>query len=115
MTTEESAKADADKAMQDLQEKYNELLKSSTIANHTARYLALPGYDEKLARETAEALFNGDMDKVFENQQKANAAREKELLAEQTRNSPQPKGAGSGETEDPAVLWIIHFFMDNAI
>lgn len=105
MTTEESAKADADKAMQDLQEKYNELLKSSTIANHTARYLALPGYDEKLARETAEALFNGDMDKVFENQQKANAAREKELLAEQTRNSPQPKGAGDGETEDPAVAF----------
>lgn len=104
MSDEENAKADAQKAMEELQDKYNDLLKSSTIANHTAKYLALPGYDEALARETAEALFNGDMDKVFSNQQKANAAYEKQLKAEQTRNLPRPDGSGGEpKLEDKAV------------
>lgn len=103
-STEENAKADADKAMQDLQEKYNELLKSSTIANHTARYLALPGYDEKLARETAEALFAGDMEKVFQNQQKANEAHEKEIRAGMMKREGElPGGGQGGGQEDPAV------------
>lgn len=104
MTTEEAQKADADKAMQDLQSKYNELVKSSTIANHTARYLALPGYDEKLARETAEALFEGDMEKVFQNQQKANEAHEKEIKAGMMKQEGTLPGGGAGDPpEDPAV------------
>lgn len=96
MSTEEQAQAESQKAMQDLQERYNELLKSSTIASHTARYLALPGFDEALAHETAEALFEGDMDKVFENQKKAGAAREKELKAALMRQEGETAGAGAG-------------------
>ena len=49
MSAEEAAKTEQDNAMKDLQEKYNDLLKRSTIANHTAKYMAMPGYDEKLA------------------------------------------------------------------
>lgn len=100
-SSEENAKADADKSMQELQEKYNELLKSSTIANHTARYLALPGYDENLARETAEALFAGDMDKVFQNQQKANANHEKELKAALLKEEGKLPGAGGSGGQEP--------------
>lgn len=106
MTDEEQAKEANDSAMQELQEKYNELLKSSTIANHTARYLAMPGYDEALARETAEALFGGDMDKVFANQQKANAAYEKQIRAEKVRSEPSHErkcGSGKAEAEDAGV------------
>ena len=96
MTDDEAAKA--------LEEKYTELLRKSTIAEHTARYIAMPGYDEKLARETAEALFDGKMDVVFANQQKANAAYEKKLRADLVKQDPKPAGAGGGnEEKDEAV------------
>lgn len=102
MTTDEQAAKEAAEAQQKLQDDYNALLKKSTIAEHTARYLAL-GYDEKLARSTAEALFNGDMDKVFANQQAHAAAMEKKLRAEIMKNTPGPNGAGGGGTEKSAA------------
>lgn len=103
MTAEEAARAQADADKKELEEKYTELLRKSTVAEHTARYLAL-GYDEKLARETAEALFDGEMDKVFANQQKANAAYEKKLRADLVRQDPKPDGAGgAGNQDDKAV------------
>ena len=68
-----------------------------------ARFLAL-GYEEKLARETAEALYDGNMEKVFENQQKANEAAEKKLRAELVKMDPKPAGAGGdGGEKDDAV------------
>lgn len=100
MTEEEAAKAQATQDFNDLQSRYNDLLKNSTIANHTARYMAMPGYDEKLARETAEALFNGDMDKVFANQQKANTAYEKQIKAEAMRGMKPPEGGGKDGVSD---------------
>lgn len=104
MTDDEAAKAQADADRKALEDKYTELLRKSTIAEHTARFIAMPGYDEKLARETAEALFDGNMDKVFENQQKANAAYEKKLRAEMVKQDPKPDGAGGDDQEkDTAV------------
>lgn len=104
MSEDEAAKAQADADRKALEDKYTELLRKSTIAEHTARYIAMPGYDEKLARETAEALFDGNMEKVFENQQKANAAYEKKLRADLVKQDPKPDGAGGGsEEKDEAV------------
>lgn len=105
MTEDEAAKAQADADRLELENKYNELVKKSTIADHTARYMALPGFDEKLARETAEALFEGNMDKVFENQKKAGENYEKALKADQMRKNPGPDGAGGddGENDSEAV------------
>lgn len=104
MTDDEAAKAQADADRKALEDKYTELLRKSTIAEHTARYIAMPGYDEKLARETAEALFDGDMERVFANQQKANAAYEKKLRADLVKQDPKPSGAGGGnEEKDEAV------------
>lgn len=104
LSEDEAAKAQADADRKALEDKYTELLRKSTIAEHTARYIAMPGYDEKLARETAEALFDGNMEKVFENQQKANAAYEKKLRADLVKQDPKPDGAGGGADEkDEAV------------
>ena len=104
MSEDEAAKAQADADRKALEDKYTELLRKSTIAEHTARYISMPGYDEKLARETAEALFDGNMEKVFENQQKANAAYEKKLRADLVKQDPKPDGAGGGsEEKDEAV------------
>lgn len=99
MTEDEAAKAQADAERKDLQEKYDALLKKSTVAEHTARYIAM-GYEEKLARDTAEALYDGDMDKVFENQKKANEALEKNLRASLVRQDPKPDGAGGGKDDE---------------
>ncbi len=101
MTEDEAKKAEEDKARSELENKYQELLKKSTIAEHTSKYLAL-GYDEKLARSTAEALFDGDMDKVFQNQQTFNAAYEKKLRADLVKSDPRPGGAGGGNDEKTA-------------
>ena len=101
MTAEEAAKAEQDKAMKEMQDKYNDLLKQSTIANHTARYLAMPGYDENLARDTAEALFNGEMDRVFANQQKANETYEKKIKADAMKGMRDPaKGNDDDKPEN---------------
>ena len=54
MSEDEAAKAQADADRKALEDKYTELLRKSTIAEHTARYIAMPGYDEKLARELAD-------------------------------------------------------------
>lgn len=102
MSEDEAKRAQDEADRKELNEKYEALLRKSTIAEHKARYLAMHGYDEKLAQETAEALFDGDMDKVFENQKKANEAYEKKLKSDFVKNDPKPDGAG-GEQKDSAV------------
>ena len=102
-TDDEAAKTEQAKAMKELQDKYNDLLKNSTIASHTARYMAMPGYDEKLAHETAEALFNGEMDKVFENQKKANESYKKQVEADAMRGMKKPSGGDDGADENEAM------------
>lgn len=97
-TDDEAAKAQAEADRKALEENYNSLLKKSTVAEHTAKFLAL-GYEEKLARETAEALFDGDMDKVFSNQQAFKAAMEKAIKANVLKQTPSPSGAGGGSEE----------------
>ena len=104
MSEDEAAKAQADADRKALEDKYTELLRKSTIAEHTARFIAMPGYDEKLARETAEALFDGDMEKVFANQQKANAAYEKKLRAELVKQDPKPDGAGGEDKQKDSAV-----------
>jgi hypothetical protein len=102
MTAEETAAAEAAKKQEELENKYNELLKSSTIANHTAKYLEM-GYSAELAKATAEALFDGDMEKVFANQQKANEERDKRVKAELMRDNPRPDGSGGDGDKDPNI------------
>ena len=105
MTDEENAKSEAEQAMKDLQEKYTVLLRESTISKHTASYMAMPGYDEKLAKEAAEALADNNTAKLFEIQQRAAEAAAKQIKDELTRKDPRPGGAGGGDgkTEDAGV------------
>ena len=97
MSAEEiKAKEDAEK-MEALIKERDALLREKTIANHKAKYLSL-GYDEKLANDTAEALANGELDKVFENQKKHNEAVEKKIRADVLKETPKPEG-GTGSDE----------------
>ena len=72
-------------------------MRESNISKATAKFLAL-GYDDKLAAETAEAYVDGDTEKVFANQQKAQAAFEKKIRAEALKDTPSPTGDGDNKS-----------------
>lgn len=101
MTSEEAAKAQSDEAMKELQDKYNELLKKTSIAENTAKYLEV-GYSPELAKSTAEAIFNGDMDAVLENQKKYNAECEKRFK-ENIERGLHPNGGSNTEKGSPEI------------
>lgn len=104
MTEEEAAAAEREAKWAEMEAKLKELETEKTISTYKASYLAMPGFDEKLAEDTAKALAEGDMQKVFANQQKANAAYEKKLRAEMVKQDPKPDGAGGDDQKkDTAV------------
>jgi hypothetical protein len=96
MSAEElKAKEDAEK-MDALIKERDALLREKTVASHKAKYLTL-GYDEKLATETAEALANGELEKVFDNHKKHNESVEKKIRAEVLKETPKPEGGNGSE------------------
>lgn len=97
LSDDEKEKLEREQAAQELQSNYDKLLRETNISKATARYLAL-GYDEKLAAETAEAYVDGDTEKVFANQQKAQAAFEKKVRAEALKDTPKPTPDGDSKT-----------------
>lgn len=107
MTEDEAANAERQAQWDELvatnkaqAERIQKLELASTEAKYKAKYLAMPGFDEKLAEETAKAMASGDMEKVFLNQQKANEAYKKQVQAEMVKGDPKPGGAGGAEAKD---------------
>ena len=97
MSAEElKAKEDAEK-WEELIKERDALLREKTITEHKAKYLAL-GYDEKLANDTAEAMVNGELDKVFANQKKHIESVEKKIRADVLKETPKPEGGNGSET-----------------
>ncbi len=94
MTEEEARAAKDAEDRAAIQKELEQLRAEKVIGQHTAKFLGL-GYDEKLARETATALANGDTEVVFKNQAKFIADREKAVKAEILKNTPTPP-AGDG-------------------
>lgn len=90
------AKEDAEKWDELIKER-DALLREKTITGHKANYLAL-GYDEKLATDTAEAMANGDLDKVFANQRKHIESVTKKIREEVLKDTPKPEGGKGSET-----------------
>ena len=99
LSEDEAAAAEREAKWAEMEAKLKELETEKTISTYKASYLSMPGFDEKLAEDTAKALAEGDMQKVFANQQKANAAYEKKLRAEMVKQDPKPEGAGGGDEE----------------
>ena len=94
MTADElKAREDAEK-QEKLQNDYDELLKKVTIAENKSQLLAI-GYDDALADETAEAMVNGDIAKVFANQKKHIESVEKKVRSELTKKTPKADGGSS--------------------
>ena len=97
MSAEElKAKEDAEKWDAIIKER-DALLREKTISEHKSKYLAL-GYDEKLANDTAEAMANGEIDKVFAYQKKHLEAVEKKIRADVLKETPTPEGGNGSDT-----------------
>ncbi len=87
---EEKAEREAEERAA-LEARVEELERERTIHGYVSSYLAM-GYEESLAKATAEALVAGDMETVFENQRSFAQAREKALRAEILKTTPRPVG-----------------------
>ena len=70
-----------------------ELRKEKTVSEYAAKFLGM-GYEESLAKETAQAMADGDTEKVFANQVKFNDALKKAAIADKLKSTPRP-GVGS--------------------
>lgn len=87
------AKEDAEK-QEKLQSDYDALMKKVTVSENKAKLLGL-GYEDKLADETALAMVNGELDKVFANQKKHLEAVEKKIRADILKDTPKPDGGNA--------------------
>ena len=90
------AKEDAEK-QEKLQSDYDALLRKVSISENKAKLLAL-GYEDKLAGDTAEAMVEGNLEKVFANQKKHLESVEKKIREDVLHNTPKPEGGSSSNT-----------------
>ena len=95
LTEDEVAKLKDAEDREKLQSDYNALLTKVTISENKAKLLAI-GYDDKLADETAEAMVNGELEKVFTNQKKHMENLEKKIRADVLKETPKPAPGGAG-------------------
>ena len=79
---------DAERQAQ-IEEELKTLRRSSKVSEYEKQHLALK-YDEKDAKEIAEALYDGDMDTVFRLQKKHEEALQKAIKADVMKNMPTP-------------------------
>ena len=90
------AKEEAEK-QEKLQSEYDALLRKVSLSENKAKLIGL-GYEEKLATETAEAMIDGNLEKVFANQKKHLEAVEKKIREDVLHNTPKPEGGNSSTT-----------------
>lgn len=101
LSEEDKKKQESEEELTTLRKRVEEMEKEKLISGHKARFLAL-GYDETLADETAQAMANGETDKVFANQKKFLESHDKAYKAQlmgQTSTPPAGSSAGSGKTD----------------
>lgn len=85
---ERKAIEDAEQQAQ-IQEELKTLRRASKVSDYEKQHLALK-YDEKDAKEIAEALYDGDMDTVFRLQKKHEEALQKSIKADLMKQMPTP-------------------------
>lgn len=96
-TEDEKAKSEREEEMDKVKGELEALKRSNLLTETKAKYIAL-GFDEKLASETAEAMVEGDYEKVFANQAIFTESLKKKLTAEQQRNVGRPSGTNNNDS-----------------
>lgn len=97
LTDDEAAKQKEQEERESMQKELDALRRESVVSKNKARLVAL-GYEEALADETAEAMADGKIEKVFANQKKHLEAFEKKVRAEALKNTPKPTPDGDSKT-----------------
>lgn len=97
LTDDEAAKQKEQEERESMQKELDALRRESVVSKNKARLVSL-GYEEALADETAEAMADGKIEKVFANQKKHLEAFEKKVRAEALKNTPKPTPDGDGKT-----------------
>lgn len=86
--------AERDAKFAEIMAEVESLRHEKQVGTYTASYLAM-GYEEKLAKATAEAMAKGDTETVLKNQKLHLEAREKALRTELLKQTPNPAGGGT--------------------
>ena len=104
MSEDEKQRTEAEESNKKILEELEQLRKDKTISTYTAQYLGM-GYSKELAEDTAKAMADGNMDKVFQNGLKHKEAMEKEIREKLMNGTPQPGGSGGNgdDGKDSAV------------
>lgn len=92
---EAEERAAAEARAKELEARVKELETEKTVGTYMNSYLAM-GYDEKMAKSSAEALAKGDTETVFKNQKAFAEAKEKALRAELLKQTPSPAAGSDG-------------------
>ena len=95
MTDDEAKAAKEAEERAALLARVEELENERAVNSYMTAYIAM-GYDEKLAKSSAEAAAKGDMATVMANQKTFTEAREKALRTELLKNTPTPPPGDGG-------------------
>ena len=96
MTQEEQTAVQQAEALAALQAELENLRAEKAVSEFTTQFMGI-GYDEKLAKNTAEALHKGDMAAMFKNHATFVAERDKAMKAELLKNTPTPPAGDGGK------------------
>ena len=96
LTDDEAAKQKEQEERETMLRELDALRRESAMSKHKAKLIGL-GYEESLAEETAEAMADGNLDKVFVNQKKHLDAFEKKVRADLLKDTPKPVPDGEGK------------------
>ena len=96
---EEEAKQQEAQKFKELEDNYNELMKSSTLKEHTISLNGL-GFDDKLAADTAAAIVDGDAAKLFKNMRTFLDGFRKTVEKELMDRTPGINGNGGKASEE---------------
>ena len=94
MTEDEQAAAQAAEERSAIMAELETLRAEKAIGEYTAQFMSL-GYDQELAKSTAEAMHKGDVTAMFKNHSRFIVDREKALKAELLKSTPTPPAGGS--------------------
>ena len=94
MSEDEAAKAKAAEDMASVMAELETYRTEKAVSEYTVQFMGI-GYDEALAKSTAQAIQKGDMAAMFKNHAKFVVEREKALKAELLKDTPTPP-AGDG-------------------
>lgn len=89
LSADDRKKAEDAERIKAMEDELTSLRRDKNVSENKAKLIAL-GYDDALATETAEAIVDGDMTKMMENQSKFLTAHDQKIKETQMKATPTP-------------------------